>query len=100
MSFPCSGCGACCRRVDKAVKASEGIDEFIFPYNWDGSGKCEMLGEDNKCMVYEDRPFLCRVDEIAEYLGIDKEEWHKINAKACNEMMDQDQIEIKYRINL
>jgi len=77
MTFNCVGCGICCTKVGLAFanrdKLSEGdrkaLDEF--PYKADSSGTCEMLVE-NKCMVYEDRPLLCRVGKMHKKFYADK----------------------------
>jgi Fe-S-cluster containining protein len=94
MSFPCSGCGCCCKRVGKAIE-TYGID---FPYKVDASGTCEMLDEEYLCKVYEDRPLICRVDELAEVLNIPKQEFYQANISACNKMMDEDNIDQYFRI--
>ena len=106
MIFPCSSCGACCRRVDKAVEvirmAEHGSvnpnNELHFPYTWDENGKCENLTEDNKCSVYENRPTMCNIDKLQSFFGIDKTHFYKANIEACNKMMENDNIDKKYRI--
>lgn len=100
MKFQCSGCGACCRRIKDAVAHSAHITALKFPYNWDESGKCEMLLEDNTCMVYENRPLLCNVEKVAELMGYDKEEFYKQNYRACLTMQDIDQVDDKYRLKI
>ena len=52
--FPCSGCGACCKIINIAIKntgqdCSDKSNDFHFPYKWDNSGRCEMLDDENKC---------------------------------------------------
>jgi Fe-S-cluster containining protein len=78
MRFPCTGCGACCRRVGlmvDGVRKQQYPDGTIgklvqeFPYKYDENGKCEML-VDNKCTAYEDRPLICRVDDLGNKLGL------------------------------
>ncbi len=100
--FPCSGCGACCRRVDKAVKnfgiESEEGDDFYFPYKWDDTGRCEMLTDDNKCSVYENRPLICNIDKMLSLTDMSKDKFYAINIEACNAMMDEDNLPLKYRI--
>ena len=102
-TFPCSGCGACCRRISKAVEnlgvaATDINSDLYFPYTWDNNGVCKMLGEDNKCMVYETRPLMCNIDKYMLSRGIDKEYFYSINAMACNIMMGEDKLPIKFRI--
>lgn len=101
--FPCSGCGACCRRINKAVEnlGLENIDkysELYFPYKWDDTGRCEMLTDDNKCSVYEKRPLICNVDKLLSMIDIPKEQFYAMNIVVCNMMMDEDDLHIKYRI--
>jgi uncharacterized protein len=103
MSYPCSGCGACCRRIDKAVNiigisSKEPDSEFYFPFTWDENGRCEMLTDDNKCSVYDNRPTICNIDKLFAMIAIDKETFYKMNIDACNKMMDDDNIDKKYRI--
>lgn len=101
--FPCSSCGACCNRIDKAIKAI-GVEsknpnsELYFPYAWNDKGKCEMLTEDNKCAVYDNRPTICNIDSLQQMINIPKEEFYKMNIAACNKMMDEEGIDKKYRI--
>jgi Fe-S-cluster containining protein len=91
--FPCTQCALCCKNVgvylknrdlftDKTMRAL--IDAF--PYAVDESGCCEML-EDNKCTVYEGRPYLCNVDAAGEMFGIERDLWYRLNADACNALI-------------
>lgn len=101
--FPCTGCGCCCKRVDKGVeniKRMTSDPTFDFPYQWDESGKCEKLTDDNRCAVYEDRPLVCKIDELMLVAGIEKELYYKLTAQACNKMMQEDSIDISLRVNL
>jgi Fe-S-cluster containining protein len=98
-SFPCSGCGACCRRIGKAITAIDPTNELEFPYSWDETGRCEMLSDDNKCLVYDDRPLICNIDKMASLLELPLDEFYRDNIAACNAMMDIDNLPINYRIN-
>jgi Fe-S-cluster containining protein len=91
--FPCSKCGACCRRVG-------GYNGFPEPVNPDGS--CSHLQKDNSCGIYETRPMVCRVEESFETLnlGITKEEYYRKNSIECNKMMDQDGVGEKIDMNI
>lgn len=60
-----------------------------FPHSFDESGRCEMLGEDNKCSVYDSRPLICNISAIATKLKINKEEFFKHNAMSCNELLEK-----------
>jgi Fe-S-cluster containining protein len=68
-----------------------------FPYKYDENGKCEML-VDNKCTAYEDRPLICRVDDLGNKLGLNQSEWYQENISSCHEMMEEDGIIDQYRI--
>jgi len=99
--FPCSGCGACCRRAKQTVEKLNITDpnnEFYFPYKWDETGRCEKLTDDNKCSVYETRPTVCNIDKTILLSGIDKKKFYEINIKACNKAMDEDNMPMEYRI--
>lgn len=48
----CTNCGACCRLVGLAKPA---LDR--------GDLGCIFLDDDNKCMIYETRPYFCNVYE-------------------------------------
>lgn len=103
--FPCSSCGACCRRIKTAVH-NLGIgnvkrdDEYYFPYQWDESGRCEMLTEDNKCAVYDNRPIICNIDKFCEEAGMSKKNFYEGNIDFCNKMMDEDGVDQKFRIRI
>jgi Fe-S-cluster containining protein len=101
--FPCSSCGVCCHRIDKAVNmigisSKEPDSEFYFPFSWDETGKCEMLTKDNKCSVYDNRPTICNIDRLQKMIDIPKDEFYKMNINACNTMMDEAKIDKKFRI--
>lgn len=101
--FPCSGCGACCRRIKQAVEHHNIINKkhpLYFPHKWDINGICEHLGDDNKCKIYSQRPLLCNIEKYAEYIGADKNEFFSINIRACNQLMDIDGIPLLFRIKL
>jgi Fe-S-cluster containining protein len=98
-NFPCTGCGACCRRIKSAV--SNFMDAGInmeFPYQWDENGVCEMLTEDNKCSVYEDRPLICNIEKFAEVFDIDKQKFFIENIAACNILIKEDNLPEEFLI--
>ena len=78
MDFPCTKCGACCRRV-----------------------RCEMLC-DNLCMVYDKRPLICNIDDAVSLLYPDKDinEYYRESAIACNIMIKEDRMDKKYLIDI
>jgi Fe-S-cluster containining protein len=100
-SFPCSGCGCCCRRINQAVshfKAKSKKDPMYFPYTWDENGVCENLTEDNKCKVYDKRPLICNIESYGNHMKVNEQEFYQANIRACNYMMDLDNIPLEFRI--
>lgn len=99
--FLCSRCGACCSVVGQMVAIARGtapqlvIDPFVmamnkllvdFPVKTDESGKCEHLGADNLCKVYNDRPLICNVDRLYKKVfkfRMSKKEFYRNNHKNC-----------------
>jgi len=91
MRFPCTGCGACCRvinRYEELIVRDDPSNPYYFPFQWDESGKCENL-EGNKCKVYEDRPLICNIEAFLEALGLDKIDFYNVNIKSCHELVDE-----------
>lgn len=79
MALNCEGCRAyCCRVAGKIMKE---LDR--------GDGVCKFLTEDNKCSIYEDRPFICRVDEIYDKYFKSKysrEDFYIMNYNSCKQL--------------
>ena len=99
--FPCSSCGACCKRIIKAVQNlgnQQKESPLHFPHKWNEQGVCEKLTTDNKCSIYETRPLICNVDEIAKLTNMPIKQFYNINIKACNAIMDEDNIPQEFRI--
>ena len=92
MEFPCSSCGACCRRIGSIINNYPKDLKEIFPYKWDESGCCEMLTEDNKCKVYYSRPLLCNIDELHKFTAMKKTDFYNLNIEACNQLKEEDNI--------
>lgn len=67
MPYDCKRCGACCLAV-----------------------KCPLLvkNEDGtySCSVYETRPTICRIDEMAKLKGIDLKDYYAMAEKACEQL--------------
>lgn len=107
MAYPCTGCGACCKRAATGVKnlmphSMDPTSELYFPYKCDETGCCEMLSDDNRCTVYENRPLICSVDKMAEIfgkeMGATKEEYYEISAESCNSMIEEDNLPEKFKV--
>lgn len=103
--FPCSGCGGCCKRVNKLsadyqelkIPIFDKNSIYYFPYKWDETGKCDML-IDNKCSVYNNRPNVCNIEKMRKLLGEPKKQFYKQNIESCNQIMDEDNIPLSFRI--
>lgn len=96
MDFICSGCGSCCKRIG-LVK--DKFKQVNFPYQVNEKGWCEMLGEDNKCKVYNNRPDICRMEKTF-YNFFSKQmsqaEYYTMNTKLCNKWMKEDKAEERF----
>ena len=62
------------------------------------NGACKMFVND-MCSVYDDRPDICKVEEMAKKNNIPKEIYYKMAIDVCNNMMDEDNIPLKFRIH-
>lgn len=81
--FYCERCGCCCRNLDKSELYSE-LDR--------GDGVCMYLSG-NDCLIYNERPLFCRVDEcyrlfFSQYMDLD--EYYKINKNECKKMKESE----------
>lgn len=81
MSFPCTKCGACCRRVGLSPFAEDLADR---------DGSCRHLNADNTCSIYEQRPDVCRIDLMLDRLAIPQQFGYEANAALCNKWMRED----------
>lgn len=104
MTFPCTGCGGCCRMVGDILAHPERQTHPVmrravaeFPFESDVTGACVML-KDNKCSVYETRPLLCDVKALGELMQVDSAMWYRMNIAACNSIIDQLQLDPVYKI--
>lgn len=99
MNFNCSGCGACCRRIGLIHRELKLLN---FPYNVNEKGWCEMLGEDNKCKVYNNRPEICSVEKtfhkFLEKTMTQKEAYLK-QTQSCNKFIKEDKLDEKYLLD-
>ena len=87
--FPCSGCGGCCMMAGGKL----GMPDR-------GDGACLFLDYDNTCSIYEQRPLICRVDELYDHVKPDmtRGEWHGFRIQACNIIIDKLGLDNKYKI--
>jgi len=93
--FPCTGCGLCCQNISEIDE----LKEFDL-----GNGTCKYLDIKNGfCEIYETRPKICRIDEMYEMKykkNFTKKEFYLENAKVCNFLQEQYNIDISFRIIL
>ncbi|ELC8424877.1 YkgJ family cysteine cluster protein [Clostridium perfringens] len=79
--FKCKKCGACCRHINMNKLYKE-LDK--------GDGCCKYLNlKNNKCIIYDKRPLLCRVDESYReifYKNLTLEEYYRLNYEACKRL--------------
>lgn len=101
LQFPCSSCGICCRKIGTV------IDEYRrnnnFPYNVKADGSCEMLMDDNRCKVYENRPDCCSIKKIYENNvrhTMTRKEFYYQNSLVCNKWMEEEKADKSLRIDL
>lgn len=102
--FPCTGCGSCCKRIDKLLPNIEKLDDNLkqilnFPYTHI-NGRCEKLGNDNKCTIYEDRPIVCSYEKFMEVFNYSKDDIFPMSIASCNKMMDEDGVGEEFRIKI
>lgn len=87
MDFPCTSCGACCRRVYLVPQ---------FPREWlQEDGSCIHL-ENNLCNIYNDRPDFCRVGNGIAMFDLPEKEYMMLTATICNMWMEEDGIKDKF----
>jgi len=66
MNFECKKCGKCCSNLlpltQKEIETMRKLKDKInkMPLKKDYEHDCPFLGNDNKCNIYNDRPFICR----------------------------------------
>lgn len=88
--FNCTGCGLCCTKIKEILESKESspVKEIIdqFPYGYTQDGSCEKYDkETRKCTVYEDRPLMCRVDEMYKHWPekMSKQEYYRRTEHVC-----------------
>lgn len=87
--FLCSGCGACCMIAGKSGYLPDR-----------GDGGCIHLDKENQCSIYDNRPEVCRVDEMHKINNpeLSKKEYYIKSTKACHQIIDLLKIDNKYKI--
>ena len=92
MDFPCTKCGACCRRAH-LVKD--------FKYSNKIKGGCIYLNE-NLCKIYDSRPLICNMAEVKNLIfpNISQKEYYRISGEICNDLIKKDSMDSKYLIDI
>lgn len=102
--FPCTKCGACCRKISSFIKALpeqfSNDPDFLFPYQWDENGVCENLLPDNSCKVYDARPLVCNIEKFINKFSLPADEFYKQNAVVCNTLMDWENLPQELRVKI
>jgi hypothetical protein len=77
MSFPCQFCGLCCRSLNKEMMPELYIDNPV----------CRHLDViSNACMIYHNRPLVCRIDESWEniyFTMYSRQVFYNLNLDGC-----------------
>ena len=88
--FPCTQCGACCKRAGATG---------LMPSKEDGS--CIYLNKDNTCSIYHQRPDVCNIDKMRrKQTKLSKKEYYRLSAKICNHFIKEDNLDDKYKIDV
>jgi len=92
--FPCTGCGLCCQNISTIAE----LNKFDL-----GDGVCKFFDKNtNNCQIYDQRPGICRVDEMYEVKYKDffhsRRSFHIENAKVCNQLQSQYKLDIKFKV--
>lgn len=87
--FYCDKCGLCCKNVCLSEKTAF-LDK--------GDGICRYFDEmKNLCLIYEDRPYVCRVDdyyaEVSKIMSL--ENYYSLNTMSCTLLKMQKIIPVK-----
>jgi Fe-S-cluster containining protein len=92
MSFPCTKCGQCCQNIQH-------VPELATYHN--GNGVCVHYSHQNGCLIYDDRPIFCRIDEgyvkfFASSMSVI--DYYRKNAHVCNQLQDKNDVPFNYRV--
>ena len=78
LRFPCTSCGLCCKNLGLSSEASK-LNR--------GDGTCLHFDDNtNLCLIYEDRPLVCRVEDYyTKYLSetFKWDDFVALNLKVC-----------------
>ncbi|WP_296191951.1 MULTISPECIES: YkgJ family cysteine cluster protein [unclassified Psychrobacter] len=81
ISFPCTSCGQCCKNVHFS-ELTDYLDR--------GDGTCRHFDDgSNLCLIYEDRPLICRIEDYYDEHLSHLYEWDgfvKMNLEVCEQL--------------
>jgi Fe-S-cluster containining protein len=69
-----------------------------FPFSATPEGHCEMLGDNNECLVYDTRPDVCRIDVMQTKYDIPEQEYFKLTAMVCNKLQENLRLDESLRV--
>lgn len=115
MTYPCTGCGICCRRVGQWVEAARNLpQQYIeqnpevkeianFPHAISSNGSCSQLNQDNTCKVYGTRPDICSIKKTWEKYHQNRfteQQYYEMAAVVCNGMIEAEGLDEKYKVKI
>jgi len=90
--------------VDQAkAMEREGIKDPLtlavakFPFKYDEKGRCENLGEDNLCKVYETRPLVCSIEKLYNNFfqrHMTRKKFYDISKEECMKLIEENKINL------
>jgi len=92
--FPCTRCGLCCLNLDK-------VPVLIDFHN--GDGRCQYYVEHKGCSIYEHRPLVCQIDNMYQtyfFNDLKKIDFYRKNAEICNQLQQEHQYSVRYKVKL
>lgn len=90
----CASCEACCCRLEVMLITDTGVPEwFVATDDWGGrsmarldDGWCSALDRNTmKCMIYAQRPLICREFQMGEYECIAERQSWGLSPPACRQ---------------
>jgi len=106
--FACTACSLCCRLVGDVLRRKDEYKEPTktllegFPYKATADGSCEMLDEEGRCKVYDNRPLLCNIEltwEVFHKKEVSRKHYFFKAAMSCNVMIKDSGTDEKYLVN-
>lgn len=94
MTYPCTKCGLCCQHIEHIPELK------MFDL---GNGTCRYFNPKVGCVIYDDRPLVCKIDEYFKLVKSEfssKLTFYQANANVCNELQSKHNINVIYRVKL